>query len=109
VEDRTIRHRQADIADRLDRLPIEDDPGGLVLVVKTVADPLGGTYPTAALRVYPVEIQQVGGTEAANQAVTFTATGKVRYAANIGSAVPPVNTNGILATLFGGRLVIEYR
>lgn len=51
-----------------------------------------GTYPTNAGGCYGLNIQQISGNETENTLATYTDTGIVIRAFNIGSRVPPAGT-----------------
>lgn len=84
-----LRRRMADQIDDADRDSVSASREG-PLVVTTVTMT---TYPTAARRMYAVQITKPGGIEIEGQTVTIAAAvGGTFAAANLGSAIPPVGT-----------------
>lgn len=106
---RRLRHGQADQSAALDQSIEDDEPANAAIVVATTAPPPGETYPVAALAFYPVVRQEVGGDEVAGHAVGLANLDGVFRAANIGSAIPPQGTVGLLARLVpDGSYVFTY-
>lgn len=79
---------QADDSELSRRLPCPDVLGRtFVAKTKTVT-----TYPTAALKFYAMESQEVLGAETEGGSATFSDVGDTFHALNLGSAVPPSGT-----------------
>lgn len=96
---RRARQTQAAQSAAVDQTFEDDEPANSALVVATTDPPDGETYPATALAFYPVVRQEVGGDELAGDAVTLTDLDGVFRAANIGQAVPPNGTGGLIARL----------
>jgi hypothetical protein len=103
-EARILRERLAELCAALDRIPdaLACLPTSLLVQTTTVA-----TYPTVAGRYYACTPVRAGGTEDENQVPSFTTLAGTYYAANLGSAIPPVGTRTVI-DLVGDRYVFQY-
>lgn len=107
-DNRRLRAAQSALASDLGRAFGDDGPAPETIVVKTTSDPGGGAYPTAAGSFFPVVRQRVGGTEEAGETVTLTDLSGVFWAGHVGSTAPPIDTEGLIATLIDGIYLFEY-
>lgn len=107
-ESRNLRSGQSTIVSGIARAFGDDQPSSPAIVIQTIDDPLGETYPTVAKSVFAVVQQSIEADETAGQPVTLTPTGGAFYAANVGLAVPPVNQGGLIAILIENLYVFSY-
>lgn len=87
------RHAQADAADEYGRDDTPPDRGAARVCGATVRV---GTYPTTARCFYAVEEYDLSGDEVEGGPGTETATGRIYYAFNHGTAIPPEGTKVVL-------------
>jgi hypothetical protein len=99
---RTLRRRQAELADRLARDPGDTLAQGPALLVKVFAET---AVPTATLKYFACHPVKVGGAESEGTAPTLTADASQKlYVAVLGGPVP-VAGDYLIARLVGGRWV----
>lgn len=104
-EARTLRSRDLARRDDLDRLGAADaTPSGPALLRTTS---YGGTYPTAAKRVYGVQCVRLSATPTVGATPTFTAYGPVFLAVHTGTTAPPSGTV-VSGVAVGGRWSFDY-
>lgn len=102
---RQLRRELDDLEARIQHGPLGANLAGTVFLARTATD---GNYPAIAQCVYKVEILIAGGPEVEGGAFEFTETGMHLYAANLGTAVPPLGTIVECFDVHGGRHAFQY-
>ena len=103
-ESRTLRARQSDLGDEIDRQPLADIGTSAALLVRTVAV---SSYPTTAGVAYGVQALDLSVSEAEGATPTLTVLAGKFFAINLGSNIPPVGTS-LLVELVQGKYVFVY-
>lgn len=95
-----LRRRHGELEAAIDRADSPQGSGATSLLVKTIRV---GTYPTAAKAMYAVVAMDVRCVESEGQAPTRTVAADADhfYALNVGSAIPPVGTEYLIADKIG--------
>jgi hypothetical protein len=103
---RVLRDRQTAAADRLDTVGDSDDPHGsaaLFAITTTFS-----SYPITPTAYYALHPQIITGVETEGGSPTVTPDlGTFIYALNLGTQIPPVNTQIVIHSA-GGRWVFRY-
>jgi hypothetical protein len=98
---RVIRERQWAEQEAVGDVQVRDSSA--MLAQTTTAK----TYPTAAAAFYAVVPCDIDGGEVEGAAATYSQTGSVTYALNLGTQVPPSGTT-VVCHAIGGRWCFRY-
>jgi hypothetical protein len=101
---RRLREHDRDADQDADQAAQDANGGNVSCVVKTKT---GAGYPTAASAFYPVETQDVTGTETAGSAGVYGGRGDTFHAYNLGTAIPP-NGSPLIVTYVSNRWVFRF-
>lgn len=100
----SLTRRIKAIEETLDGLQTFKSEGDRVETGKTTTV---GTYPTAAQSYYAFALMVFGGPEVEATTPTSSVTGNIVYAFNLGSAIPPPDTQAV-AALKNGRWTFRF-